>query len=620
MEELYFPPMEPQKRSPLLPLWLLQQQQALPRSDPRSAFAGMAQPVQSFMEGAGGVAADLGQGLYDTVSLPRRVYEGTADPTGDEAAAFGVNMVPAAGMSLAIGKAAADTGRALYSSSGDIANAIIPSAQATDPYAEQRKAIDSLRAERQRLEKSNVGPSTKRESLRNIDAQIQAANDALIQRQTSDANLERDNAAKAAELKRQEEMASAAAAREKARAEAPFRERNPEWSTAFNSAALAVPALFGLRSGLRSARGASREAQKLDEATAAEARARQAFADGSGDAASYARAGQDLTGQYKAFQDANTFSMSPTGMAAAGGTASSLAAAPEIIDLAMPQGTRAGDNARTQLTSPSFYGQKAALGVVGAGLYEGGAYMGSKIPRQPTPNTARARAMEAEGGPKTAQQLIEMEQAAAEAGGLVQSGLRRQRQQQQLDDASFALELEALRGTDRSPLIEVAQKSLQARQAGNLQAIAPPQRQLPPPAPVENPSAPIPQRQDQSGLNIPDSVTGNKARTAKTYGEKDSPRTQQYMIDQAEKGKMPSGAKLAKDADITPTRAKYVIQNVKEIAQANGLDWTDPKVLRAIATELNANPAYRNARGTGNKIFSGGVGVGMGYGALSEEE
>lgn len=464
-----------------LPPWLAQQLANVPQSDTRNSLAGLAQPMQSFGEGAGNVLMNFGRGLGDFVSLPRRVYEGTAEPTGEEAAAFGVNLVPMAGMSLAIGQAGADTGRAIYSSRGDIANALLPSASAQDPYAAQRQQIDALRAERRRIEASGVGPKAKLESLRSIDAQIQSASDALIQRQTNDANLDRDNAAKQAELKRQEEAAAASAAREKARAEAPFRERNPEWSTAFNSLALAVPAMFGMRSGIRSARGAAREANLLDEATTTEARARQAFADGTGDAATYARAGQDLAGQYKAFQDANTFKISPTGMIASGGASASLAASPEIIDLAMPTGTRAGDNARSMLTSPSFYGQKAALGMIGAGLYEGGAYLGSKIPRQPTPNTARARALEAEGGPPTLQQIIDFERTAAETGGQVQSALAQQRQQRALDGAAHQLELSALGEIDRGPLVSAAQRTLEARQGGNLPALPPP--------PVQSPAA-----------------------------------------------------------------------------------------------------------------------------------
>ena len=471
-----------------LPSWLAQQLSNVPQSDPRNSLAGLAQPMQSFGEGAGNVLMNFGRGLGDFVSLPRRVYEGTADPTGDEAAGFGLNLVPMAGMSLAVGQGFTDTGRALYSSRNDIANALLPSASAQDPYAAQMKQIDTLRAERRRIETSNVGPSTKRESLRSIDAQIQTMNDALIQRQNSDAALDRDNAAKNADARRLDEAAKAAAAIEKAKSEAPLRERHPEWGTAFNSLALAVPAIFGLRSGIRSAKGAAREATALDNATTAESRARQAFADGTGDAATYARAGQDVAGQYKAFQDANTFKLSPIGMAAAGGTSSSLGAAPEIIDLGMPTGTRAGDNARTQLTSGSFYGQKAALGLVGAGLYEGGAYLGSKIPRQPTPNTARARAIEADGGPPTLQQIIDFERTAAETGGQVQSGMMRQRQQFVLDDAAHRLELGALGEIDRAPLVAAAQKGVEARQAGNWPALPPPPN--PPPGSVStgNPS------------------------------------------------------------------------------------------------------------------------------------
>lgn len=488
-----------------LPPWLAQQLASVPQSDPRNALMVAAQPIQSFGEGAGNVLMQFGRGLGDFVSLPRRVYEGTADPTGQEAAAFGVNLVPMAGMSLAVGEGLADTGRAIYSSRDGIANALMPSASAQDPYAAQKQQIDALRSELQRVERSNIGPKAKLESIKAINAQIQAANDALIQRQTGDANLERDNAAKQAEIRRQEEVAASAAAREKAKAEAPFRERQPEWSTAFNSMALAVPAMFGIRSGLRGARAATREANLLDDATAAEGRARQAFADGTGDAAAYARAQQDLAGQYKAFQDANQFKMSPMGMAAAGGTSAALAASPEILDLAMPQGTRAGDNARNQLTSGMFYGQKAALGLAGAGLYEGGAYLGSKLPKQPTPNTGRARALEAEGGPPTLQQIIDFERTAAETGGQVQSGMLRQRQQRALDGAAHQLELDALGGIDRGPLVAAAQRTLEARQGGNLPALPPPPAQ--PPAALSSGSSPggPPVSQSQN-LTIPRDV------------------------------------------------------------------------------------------------------------------
>lgn len=626
MEDLYFPPQQPQRGSPLLPLWLQQQLQAVPQSDPRNSLNGIAQPLQAAGEGMGGVLAQIGQGVYDTVTLPKRVYDGTADPTGDEASSFALGMAPTAAMSLAVGKAGVDTGKALYSSRNDIANALIPSATAQDPYAAQRQAIDQLRAERQRMEKSNIGPRAKLESLKAIDAQIQSANEALIQRQTGDANLQRDNAAKQAEQDRQEAAAKAAADREKAQAEAPFRERNAPWSTAFNSAALAVPALFGLRAGARKAGAVRREADALDQATANEATARKAFADGTGDAAAYARAGQDLSGQYRAYQAAEAAKGGMSGPLAAGGTSAALAGAPEFIDLAMPAGTRAGDNARTQLTSGSFYGQKAAAGLIGAGLYKGGAFMGEKMYAQPTPNTARARAMEAEGRPKTAQQLMDFERAAGETGGQVQSALRRQTYAQQLDDAAHQLELKALKEIDVSPLVSAGQKALEARQQARLEVTQPVQRQLQPPAPIESqtPAPPSTQVTTPNGLTIPDSVAGNKTRINKTYGDQTSEQMQKYVQDRAKSGVSPDALvrkDVASDLNIPPNRASTALKNLQEIAAANNLDISDPKVLRAIAKELNASQ-YKNKSGKGNSLYGlgGGVGAGVGYGAMPEDQ
>lgn len=633
MEDLYFPPQQPQRGSPLLPLWLQQQLQAVPQSDPRNSLNGIAQPLQAAGEGMGGVLAQIGQGVYDTVTLPKRVYDGTADPTGDEASSFALGMAPTAAMSLAVGKAGVDTGKALYSSRNDIANALIPSATAQDPYAAQRQAIDQLRAERQRMEKSNIGPRAKLESLKAIDAQIQSANEALIQRQTGDANLQRDNAAKQAEQDRQEAAAKAAADREKAQAEAPFRERNAPWSTAFNSAALAVPALFGLRAGARKAGAVRREADALDQATANEATARKAFADGTGDAASYARAGQDLSGQYRAYQAAEAAKGGMSGPLAAGGTSAALAGAPEFIDLAMPAGTRAGDNARTQLTSGSFYGQKAAAGLIGAGLYKGGAFMGEKMYAQPTPNTARARAMEAEGGPKTAQQLTDMESQAASAGSAAQSAIaaargsaRRDVYAQQLDDAAHQLELKALKEIDVSPLVSAGQKALEARQQARLDVPQPVQRQLQPPAPIESPTPAPPSTQvtTPNGLTIPDSVAGNKTRINKTYGDQTSEQMQKYVQDRAKSGVSPDALvrkDVASDLNIPPNRASTALKNLQEIAAANNLDISDPKVLRAIAKELNASQ-YKNKSGKGNSLYGlgGGVGAGVGYGAMPEDQ
>ncbi len=148
----------------------------------------------------------------------------------------------------------------------------------------------------------------------------------------------------------------------------------------------------------------------------------------------------------------------------------------------------------------------------------------------------------------------------------------------------------------------------------------PPQPVLQPPqtAPSGNPSQP-PQN---TGLIIPDSITGSKNRVNKTYGEQNSADMQAYVMGKAESGQSPFGlvgTKAAKDLGIDkPTRTKTALQNLREIADANGLDISDPKVLKAVIDELNSHPAYRNKKGNGNALFSL-VGGGVGLNALMQD-
>lgn len=145
----------------------------------------------------------------------------------------------------------------------------------------------------------------------------------------------------------------------------------------------------------------------------------------------------------------------------------------------------------------------------------------------------------------------------------------------------------------------------------------PPPRQLPSPVSSGNPS---PQPQNNA-LIIPDSITGNKSRMNKTYGEQNSADMQAFVMGQAERGTSPHGlvgSKVADELGMKPTRAKTALQNIREIGEANGLDISDPKVLKAVIDELNSMPAYKNKKGNGNALFSL-VGGGVGLNALMQD-
>lgn len=128
-----------------------------------------------------------------------------------------------------------------------------------------------------------------------------------------------------------------------------------------------------------------------------------------------------------------------------------------------------------------------------------------------------------------------------------------------------------------------------------------PQLPLPPAGPAQNPPPPpqLPQG-GNSVLSIPATVKPNGL-----YADQNSGRLQQYVLDKLEKeGIAPSGlnkAQAARDINTNSTRASDAINNLLKIAKENGLDVTDPAVLRRIITELNSNPKYK--RGTGNTLF-----------------
>ena len=151
-----------------------------------------------------------------------------------------------------------------------------------------------------------------------------------------------------------------------------------------------------------------------------------------------------------------------------------------------------------------------------------------------------------------------------------------------------------------------------------------PQGQLQPPAPAQNPSPQPQQVTTPNGLTIPDSVAGNNTRINKTYGDQTSEQMQKYVQDKAKSGVSPDALvrkDVASDLNIPPNRASTALTNLQEIAAANNLDISDPKVLRAIAKELNASQ-YKNKSGKGNSLYGvgGAVGAGVGYGAMPSED
>lgn len=139
----------------------------------------------------------------------------------------------------------------------------------------------------------------------------------------------------------------------------------------------------------------------------------------------------------------------------------------------------------------------------------------------------------------------------------------------------------------------------------------------------QNPSQ-SPNVTTSNGMIIPDSVALNKTRINKTYGEQTSEQMQKYVQDKAKSGISPDALvrkDVASDLNIPPNRASTSLKNLEEIGAANNLDISDPKVLRAIAKELNASQ-YKNKNGKGNSLYGvgGAVGAGVGYGAMPGED
>ena len=163
-----------------------------------------------------------------------------------------------------------------------------------------------------------------------------------------------------------------------------------------------------------------------------------------------------------------------------------------------------------------------------------------------------------------------------------------------------------------------------AQAAPQQQMIAGPQHQgqLQPPVPAQNPSPQPQQVTTSNGWIIPDSITSNKTRISKVYADNTSEPLQKYVLDKAKSGISPDAIvrkDVAAELNVPPNRTSAALKNLQEFGAANGLDVSDPKVLRAIAQELKTVPQYMS--GKRSKIYGlGGVGVGVGYGAMPGED
>ena len=598
--------------------------------------------------------ADVGRGIWDIVSVPSRVMKGEIAPNGPEAARMALAVVPMADFATQIVGAGGDVGRAVQSSGG---LGLMSEAQANSPYDvfdQRRTAIEKqmqvLQKEKEaasaalakRIEK--LGPGGKRDANNAFDAEWQRKLDPLTTEMGDLAKARAAAAGKAADADLVERTRRDAEAAKKREAEAPFRERNPPWAQAFNSMAMAVPSAMGLRAGYRGAQVQNRQAQRVEDATAAEGAARDAFKAGTGDATAYANAQNALIKEFDVFDAARSkgvgASMAKDAplLIGAGGTAGALAAAPEMIDFGMPKGTRAGDNARNLFSSGDFWGQKAAIGALGAGLAEGGKVAGGLIPRAPVPATGRALALKERDGPITPESASAYERGGLEAGQIVQDGYRTQLASRQLADRQNQLTQEALSDLSGRDVRKAMLSGLRSRiETGGGLLPDPPPLALPPPSGSRqtNSFGNSSSRQPQSSPQIASAQLADDALPAavseflaspkkgQDWSNKFSESARSYALDQ-----VGAGSNLARR---TKTNGNESGLLVKDLSEAVGAPLSTAErhlgMLRQVLEARGVDPSSvsrsqleRILQSLDKRVFSAPVGVGLGGGLLTDME
>lgn len=475
----------------------------------------------------------LGDRMYDAVGGDRRLIKGAGDVAqhifydGPKAAAEGVDkaisnpsfrsisdavggvamLAPQARLAQAaiVGKAGADVGYAAHKDGPSLLDVISTPAHAgsddkfrdsyqrMNPFPQEVNREDYIRRKGEGAAKPfiDAGQRTKGTAER-AKAEALAAQSYMGEANSVQTRRDRWQQDYDAAWGRQQDQ-------DKQHATRPFRERFPDTTTALNSAALAVPAALGFRSGMRQSSAANREATALNKAHDAEAQAHASFSGGTASSSDLARAQSALLAQHGAFEAAKAPGYDKGTLLAGGAAAGVLAGAPEAIDLALPPTTRGGQNAREQMTSPSWWGQKAAFAALGAGGAEAGVKAGQIWGRAPTPNQSRALAIRDGGGLKSAEDLAANEASAASAGnaaqGLFASGRESRRHESdaaQRSAEASRLELEALHGIDSSKLTKPVQDALKQRlvqsltpgQAQGQQRLSAPEKNLPIPPPI----------------------------------------------------------------------------------------------------------------------------------------
>lgn len=475
------------------------------------------------------------------------------------------------------------------------------SAQANDPYKDDANEIAKLRQEQQRIEKAAIGPQTKRQQLEAIANQITERERSLTKRRDDDAGAERDRRS-AADAAAQDEYNRAVARAEKARDTE--RGRDIRWSDTqigkvYNSTggAPTLAAAFAGGAGMldRLAKGAPKSWNDIG---------RLGF---EGSMAAAVPINAPLVFNAFATESDNPERRAQEAYARELPQNHPRRAEAERLASILPQANPLRTEAAAELYDPLKFAERLFMaGFEGTG----GALLGSK-----SPDALKSIGIGTRSAVGNAAETVGSLPGSVATGyhhGMGKAAIERGNSAMQ---RSNALEGEAaLRETQRRLGEQRAAPQHQSAPAEPFpQAmIDPPQmRQLPSPVSSGNPSQP-PQN---NGTMIPDSITGSKSRVNKTYGEQNSSDLQSYVMGEAQRGVSPFGlvgSKVADHLGMKPTRAKTALQNIREIGEANGIDISDPKVLKAVIDELNAMPAFRNKKGNGNALFSlGGAGVGL---------
>ena len=640
MEDLYFPPQQPQPKNPLLPLWLLDQQQ----QSRNGTFQGGLQEGTMSPE-----LKNMVWMLSEASGIPQAFRAGSAinetvkDPSIPNATNAGVQTGLAAFRPMMALKSAL----AGYGAAGvtDAARSFAPNATAADPAEIERRLrampADQVRALQQQLgiaADGKIGPSTITAAVKadaDREAQARASTESTVAIESARAKAEAEANAR---LKGETQSAQRTQIDEAKRqlmadilaGKTPQEDRSVAGQV-YEKLGILTPVLAAILGGgaAKAATGKIGFSKLLSDQSGPGAKAAAKMADEYvvpalggmelGTTLSYAPTYAEANRRDTTNPEYDAWSKYRVRLPADAANEIALAdnklSGPNAIPRIDPSVTAARDRLRDGGDRLATMGGMALAGMSGGMIKESLPFVGNGVKRlaQGTAETVGALP----GNVATGYQ-----RSAGDA--LTEIGKNALLRQKTAEAQANAIASQRLLAEEQRRLnagtggqVQGGQAAPQPQGGTSVQ----PSGQSQTNGFGQNPSQ-SPNVTTSNGWIIPDSITSNKTRISKVYADNTSEPLQKYVLDKAKSGISPDAIvrkDVAAELNVPPNRTSAALKNLQEFGAANGLDVSDPKVLRAIAQELKTVPQYMS--GKRSKIYGlGGVGVGVGYGAMPGED